>query len=55
MKEETRKALQEALDYCNDEDKSDAFTIQYMQDYAKVSFDTVIEFLKSISINGDDK
>lgn len=38
--------LREAQAWCDAEDKSTEFMIQYMQDYAKVSFDTVMNFLQ---------
>lgn len=47
MKSQTKQRLKEAMDYCNDNDKSTEFMIQYMQDYGKVSFETVIDFLES--------
>lgn len=42
----TESRLAEAMEYCEREDKSTAFTIQYMADYAGVSNDCVMEFLK---------
>ena len=45
MKKETRKLLEEAKKYCDDNDKSTEFMLQYMQDVAEVDLDTVIEFL----------
>lgn len=38
--------LREAQAWCDAEDKSTEFMIQYMQDYAKVSFDDVMKFLE---------
>jgi hypothetical protein len=35
----------EAQEYCDENDKSTEFMIQYMQDYAKVSFDCVLAYL----------
>ena len=49
MKPETRIKLLTAWQYCDNEDKSTEFMIQYMQDFAHVSFDTVINFLEKTS------
>jgi hypothetical protein len=45
MKAETKKKLKEAMDWCDEEDKSTEFMIQYMQDFAGVSHDCVIKYL----------
>jgi len=45
MKESTRRALQEAKDWCNANDKSTEFMLEYMQDYAMVDLDSVLNFL----------
>jgi len=45
MKQSTKDKLFEAEEYCDDNDKSTGFMIQYLQDYANVSFDTVISFM----------
>lgn len=45
MTAETRNKLFEAWAYCDEEDKSTEFMIQYMQDYASVDFDCVMNFL----------
>jgi len=50
MKEETRIKLQDAYDYCNDNDQSTEFMIQYMMDTAKVSHDCVMSFLYKKSL-----
>ena len=47
MKDSTKDLLFEAWDYCDENDKSTEFMIQYMQDTANVSFDTVIEFIQN--------
>jgi len=46
MKATTRAKLQEAQKYCDDNDKSTAFMIAYMQDFAGVDFDCVMSFLR---------
>ncbi len=38
--------LIDAKQYCDDEDKSTEFMLEYMQDVAQVDLDTVIEFLE---------
>jgi hypothetical protein len=48
MKAKTKKLLLTAWQYCNDTDKSTEFMLQYMQDFANVDLDTVIEFIESI-------
>jgi len=45
MKESTKILLREAQQYCDDNDKSTEFMLQYMQDVAKVDLDCVIKFL----------
>jgi hypothetical protein len=45
MKLITRELLQEAQQYCEDNDKSTEFMIQYMQDVADVDLDCVMNFL----------
>lgn len=47
MKAATKKKLQEAQQYCDDNDKSTEFMLQYMQDYAKVNLDCVLKFLQN--------
>lgn len=46
MKPATKKLLEEAQQYCDDNDKSTEFMIQYMQDFARVDFDCVINYLQ---------
>lgn len=43
---EVRAKLDEAYAYCNAEDKSTPFTIQYLQDMAGVDFDTALRYLE---------
>lgn len=45
MKAETRNKLFEAWAYCDEEDKSTEFMIQYMQDIAEVDLDCVLNFI----------
>ena len=47
MKEGTRLKLRHAEKYCEDNDKSPAFMIEYMQDWANVSFDCVMNYLRN--------
>jgi hypothetical protein len=39
--------LESAREYCDAEDKSTAFMIEYMQDVTGLSFDEVIDYLTS--------
>lgn len=45
MKLKTKELLKEAQQYCDDNDKSTEFMIQYMQNCAGVSYDCVIAYL----------
>jgi hypothetical protein len=46
MKAVTKDKLFEAWQYCDDEDKSTEFMFEYMQDFAGVNLDCVINFLE---------
>jgi len=46
MKKITKYLLAEAKQYCDDEDKSTEFMLQYMQDFANVDLDCVINYLE---------
>ncbi len=46
MKEQTRASLEMAMDYCDENDKSTPFMLQYMQDMANVDLDCVLNFLE---------
>lgn len=46
MKEITKNKLLEAWQYCDDNDKSTAFMLEYMQDFAKVDLDCVLSFIE---------
>jgi len=50
MKTKTRQLLEMAQQFCDENDKSTEFMIQYMQDFAHCSFDTVIKFLEEQSV-----
>ena len=45
LSKETKALLREAQEYCDENDKSTEFMLQYMQDFAKVDLDDVLEFL----------
>ena len=45
MKAETKRKLFEAWQYCDDEDKSTEFMLEYMQDFAGVDLDCVMNFI----------
>jgi len=50
MKAETRELLNQAREICDKEDKSTAYMIQFMQDYAHVSYECVMKYLESQSV-----
>lgn len=45
MKESTKELLRQAQQYCDDNDKSTEFMLEYMQSVAKVNLDCVIKYL----------
>ena len=49
MKEVTKNILLEAWQYCDDNDKSTEFMLQYMQDVVGVDLDCVINFMQNIT------
>ena len=50
INEQTKYMLEIAHQFCDDEDKSTEFMIEYMQDFANTDLDTVIEYLESKAI-----
>jgi len=46
MKTKTKMLLAEAWRYCDEEDKSTEFMLEFMQDTADVDLDCVINFLQ---------
>ena len=46
ISEKKRELLKTAQEYCDENDKSTEFMLQYMQDVAGVSLDTVLQFLE---------
>lgn len=45
MKQSTKQILHEAWNYCDEEDKSTEYMLQYMQDVANVDMECVISFI----------
>ena len=45
MKAKTKELLKQAQLYCDENDKSTEFMLQYMQDVANVDLDCVINYL----------
>jgi len=43
-----KQLLKEAYGYCNTNDKSTEFMLEYMQSVADVDLDTVLEYIQSI-------
>lgn len=46
MKAMTKELLKEAQQYCDDNDKSTEFMLEYMQDVASVDLDCVLNYLE---------
>ena len=46
MKEKTKEMLRIAQQQCDDEDRSTEYMLQYMQDFAGVNLDCVLNFLR---------
>jgi hypothetical protein len=46
MKELTKIKLKEAEDICDAENRSTEYMIEFMQEYAKVSFDCVMNYIE---------
>jgi hypothetical protein len=51
MKPITKQKLHEAKQFADDNDKSTEWMIEYMQDYANVSFDCVMDYLDKYHFN----
>lgn len=47
---ETKIKLLEAWHYCDENDKSTAFMLQYMQDVANVDLDYVVNFIEKTTV-----
>ena len=55
MKASTKQKLIEAWEYCDENDKSTEFMLQFMQDVAKVDLDCVLDFLeKAMDKEGEE-
>lgn len=48
MTKETKDLLTEAYNYCIENEKSSEFMLEYMQDFANVDLDTVLDFIKNL-------
>jgi hypothetical protein len=46
MKKATKELLKEAQQYCDDNDKSTEFMLEYMQFFANVDLDCVMNYLQ---------
>jgi len=46
VKNKTKEKLKIALEFCEEEDKSVGFTLQYLQGLANVSYSCALNFLK---------
>jgi len=45
MKESIKQLLKEAEEICSEEDRSIEYRIQFMQDYANVDFECVMDYI----------
>ena len=50
MTKETKGLLDRAYKYCNENNKSTAFMLEFMQDFANVDLDCVLNFLEKEGI-----
>lgn len=55
MKSETKDKLMMAWQWCNENDKSTEFMIEFMKDCARVSHDCVINFISKTTDNERDE
>lgn len=55
MKAKTKELLRQAHEICDKEGRSTAYMIQFMQDYANVDFDCVINYLEAATKTGEGK
>ena len=46
MKKSTKQRLKIAQEYCDENDKSTEFMLEFMRDYAEVDLDCVMNFLQ---------
>jgi hypothetical protein len=46
MKQKTKILLKEAQEYCDENDKSTEFMLEYMKSYAGVDLDCVLNYLQ---------
>jgi hypothetical protein len=54
MKDKIKNKLFEAWIYCDENDKSTEFMLQYMQDFAGVDLDCVVAFLEKTTTEQRD-
>jgi hypothetical protein len=45
MKTKTKQLLDEAYEYCEEHDKSTEFMLEYLQHFAEVDLDCIINYL----------
>lgn len=48
MNQQTKDLLTEAYNYCNENEKSTEYMLQYMQDFANVDLDIVLDFIDNL-------
>jgi len=49
LTDDIKRKLEDALEHCNGENKSEIYTIKYMQEYAHVTREVVLEYLEGDS------
>ena len=54
MTDEQRSQLEMIKEWCDEEDKSTPFMLQYMQDFTGLSFDEVLDFCTSYAERVDE-
>lgn len=55
MTDSQREALLDAWQWCDDNDKSTEFMLQYMSDMSGLDYDDVVDYLASSQSNNDRK
>lgn len=47
MNKKVKEKLKEALAVCESENRSEEYTLQFLQDYARVSFDAAVDYFNN--------
>lgn len=54
MNKKAKEKLKEALAICESESRSEEYTLQFLQDHAKVSFDAAVDYFNNNKRGGTD-